>query len=225
MSKFFLIVEGIADVVFFRDYIIYLEEKLIKNEDTLKEKNNKFIRLQSESLEIKIFISGGYHQLGLISKTIEAHIDDGYKVLVIQDADNRVKDTKNGGVFLRLKYLDEIKEKYGVDFETFLFPNHKDDGDLETLLLQIAQPNKYNNFECCNTSYINCLKEFVKEKYILELQADKDYVYNYIRMYHGHKKAKERDRNYCLEYWDFDSDVMIPLKKFFEENISELQNS
>jgi hypothetical protein len=40
-----------------------------------------------------------------------------------------------------------------------------------------------------------------------------------LSLYEGHHVAKERDRVYNEKYWDFSSDALIPLKKFFEKNI------
>ncbi len=219
MSKILLIVEGIADVIFFRDYLCFFQNDLCLLNDSLTNKKNQFICLKSNSFEIKVLISGGYHRIVDKKTTIEEHVDFGYKILVIQDADNNKKDTKAGGLDLRLKYLEKIKNEHNIDFEIFLFPNHQDDGDLETLLLRITQNDKYNPFDNCHTGYINCLEKILKIQTIKDFRKEKNYIYTYLSLYEGHHVAKERDREYVPEYWDFDSTALMPLKSFFEKHL------
>jgi hypothetical protein len=149
--------------------------------------NKKFIRLTKEQIDFK------------------------YKILVIQDADNPKKNSYSG-VENRIDYLNKIKIKESINFEIFLFPNDKDDGDLETLLLEIADFKNYD-------TYMECLHKFIKEEHLNEMIEDKVKIFNYIRMYYGKKDAKEINREYITEYWNFTSDALKPLKNFIEKNI------
>jgi len=207
-----VIVEGIADIIFFRDYFkfLYIDLEIVKEAKVT-------LTLKSETLEIVILESGGLTKLKFLKTRIQDDIKDKYKVFVIQDADNEDKDY--GGVKSRKQYLSDEKTKLEIDFESFLFPNDSDDGDLETLLLQIVQEDKYNQFENCHTGYIDCLEHFLKKKIIKDFRKEKNYIYTYLSLYEGHHVAKERDRVYDKTYWDFSSNALIPLKKFFEENI------
>lgn len=101
----------------------------------------------------------------------------------------------------------------------FYFQIIKDNGDLETLLLQIKNNTKYNNFFECYSEYIKCIKINTEVNYIDELLEDKNKVFSYFTSYYGTDKAKEENREYTLEYWDFNSDSLKPLKNFIEKNI------
>ncbi|MEA1955811.1 MAG: DUF3226 domain-containing protein [Campylobacterota bacterium] len=214
MSKYLIIVEGKADIIFIKDYLmfIYKHFKIIKE---LNKKNKKEIVIQSTNIEIKILIAGGYTVIkeNKFIKSMEEHKDSEYKILIIQDADNPKKD--DGGVENRMKYLNDTS----IEFKTFLFPNNKDDGDLETLLLQIKNNNKYNSFFECYSEYVKCIKTNTKLDYIDELLEDKNKVFSYFTSYYGMDKAKEENREYTLEYWNFNSDSLKPLKIFIEKNI------
>jgi len=214
MQKYLIIVEGKADIIFLRDYLIalYLDLKIIKN---FTKKNKREIVLKSDKIEIKILIAGGYTAIkdDKFLKSMETYIDDEYKILVIQDADDPTKD--DGGIENRMKYLDKID----VEFETFLFPNHQDNGDLETLLLGIIDKSKYVNFLNCYTKYISCIKDMTQKDFINELLDNKNRVFSYFTSYYGMENSKEENREYTKEYWDFNSDYLKRLKEFLEKNI------
>jgi len=217
MQKYLIIVEGKADIVFLKYYLmsLYSDLKITKE---FSKKNKKEIILTSNSIEIKILIAGGYTAIKekKILKSIEEHIDFEYKVLIIQDADNPTKE--NGGVKARMEYLNKID----IEFKTFLFPNHKDDGDLETLFLQIKKDEKYDKFFECYNQYINCIKTNTELDFINELLEDKNRVFSYFSAYYGMERAKEENREYIHVYWDFDNNALIPLKDFFEINIFKI---
>jgi len=215
MSKYLIVVEGKADIVFLRDYLMFLYSNLniIKN---FTKKNRKEIVFKSDSIEIKILVAGGYTKIkeNKILTSIKEHIDYEYKILIIQDADNPDKD--NGGVQNRMEYLDKIKD---IKFETFLFPNHKDDGDLETLLLRIIDRLKYDSFLSCYKNYVTCIKEITQKDFITELLEDKNRVFSYFSAYYGMENSKEENREYIEDYWDLKSNALKALEKFIKNNI------
>jgi hypothetical protein len=100
MSKTLIIVEGIADVIFLRDYIKFLKNDYIIDDTELKDKKTKYLKLSIDNKEIKILIGGGYTTIGKLSSRIKEHIDTEYKIVIIQDADNLNK--ANGGVINRI---------------------------------------------------------------------------------------------------------------------------
>lgn len=213
MQKYLIVVEGKADVSFLKDYLIHLDNNLnIKKEFNNKDKT---IVIGKENIEIKILVGGGYTAIleQKILTILKMHQDDGYNILVIQDADNPNKN--HGGVENRIKYLNDLS----VEFETFLFPNHQDDGDLETLLLTIVKNEKYENFFACYKEYVNCIKKATAINCIEELLEDKHKVFSYFCAYSGMENSKEENRKYEADYWDFKSDKLNPLKDFFEKNL------
>lgn len=129
-------------------------------------------------------------------------IDKGhtFHLLMIQDADNPKK--QYGGVEARLEYLKTVKqeiegkESITFDFETFLFPNHKDDGDLETLLMSIINQEEYNKFFACYQSYCCCIKPYANPSSIDFLLENKSKIFSYIQTHRGQEFANEGKRDY-----------------------------
>lgn len=218
IKKYLILVEGIADMIFFRDYLIFLDSNL----EVQTEKIKKELILKSQDKNITLRMIGGYTEISN-NKTIiqnynkENTIKQGSTmVLVIQDTDNLDKD--NGGILNRMSYLNNLKETLSLEFETFLFPNHKDDGDLETLLLQIVKDEKFNSANSCYSGFVKCLKN-ISTDVANELAKDKNKIFNYFRAYYGISSAKEVNRVYEQEYWNFDSDSLTTLKDFFDKKV------
>lgn len=207
--RILILVEGIADIIFLRDYLIFLDNNL----STVTEKIKKELILKSNTKEIKLKAIDGYTNIPLNKKMIMTHIDEGFKVLVIQDADN--PDKENGGVQNRMQYLNE--QKSDLLFETFLFPNHTNNGDLETLLLRIKKDEKYNPSHECYQTYIECTEK-INSQCSAELKEDKSLVFNYFRTYYGMENSKEQNRKFEVTYWGFSSEALNPLKTFFDNN-------
>ena len=201
-----------ADIIFLRDYIKFLQKDCTINQKSLSKNKYLEIKVPKKNIEIKILIGGGYTAIVNLSKTITSYIDEGYKVFVIQDADNQNKE--NGGVNNRIQYLNNLKTEKCIDFSIFLFPNNKDDGDLETLLLRIKNESKYKITDECYIKYIECISNFSNQIFIDELKEDKNKVFNYIRTYYGMDNAKEQNRCYETDYWDLNHNELKPLKMF-----------
>jgi hypothetical protein len=213
-EKYLIVVEGKADAIFLKDYLMHLDKSL--SITTNFDKKNKIaIILKSEYAEIKILVAGGYTVIKeeKFLKSLNEYIDSNYKILIIQDADNPSKD--NGGVQNRIKYLELDSS---IEFKAFFFPNNKDDGDLETLLLRIKKNDQYNTSNGCYQYYIDCTKK-INPEWSAELEEDKSLVFNYFRTYYGMENSKEENRKYEADYWDFESDKLNPLKDFFEKNL------
>lgn len=209
-QKFFILVEGTADIVFLKDYLISLNNSF----EIDKLKGNE-LELLSENRKITIQATNGYTQINNRKTTIDKRVDAGYKILVIQDADDPTKN--HGGKTNRLAYLEQIKSTLSITFETFLFPNNQDDGDLETLLLIIKNEKQ---FMIADTCYNNFHKEEYNNggKFAHELLETKNRVYNYFRTYYGIENAKEINRKFEKTHWDFNHSYLKPLKDFFEKN-------
>ena len=214
MTKYLVLVEGFADATFIRDYLkhIYPEAILIKEESKTK-------TLTIGTVIVKISVVGGYTALTeKLRVKIKEYVDSEYKIIVIQDADS--PKIENGGAFERSKYLDQVKKEVGVKFDSFLFPNNSDDGDLEVLLLAIANHKKIGPALDCYKDYAGCVERIgVDQKHVSELLEDKNLVFCYFRTYYGIKNAKENNRLYSLEYWNLNDEYLEPLSNFFKEKI------
>ncbi|OOP85639.1 hypothetical protein B0X24_02690, partial [Helicobacter pylori] len=127
--------------------------------------------------------------------------------------------------------LSKTQQKI-TEEQIFLFPNNQNDGDLETLLLEIA---KHDEFLKCFEGYLECIKSKEHYKPIKNIRKSKWYAYlealglenltkTNIDVFDGKGKIrKEYKEEYerLKEVIDFNSNSLIPLKDFlgqFAEN-------
>ncbi len=163
-------------------------------------------------------------------KRILNNEDHRYKqVCIIFDADIKEENQESDAGFdNKLKHIrKEFKEK-GTDFpkeQIFLFPNNQDDGDLETLLLEIA---KHDEFLKCFEGYLECIKSKEHYKPIKNIRKNMLYAYlealglenltkTNIDVFDSKGKIKEKHKEEyekLKEVIDFNSNSLIPLKDF-----------
>ncbi|QQW68710.1 DUF3226 domain-containing protein [Helicobacter pylori] len=158
------------------------------------------------------------------------------QVCIIFDADiKKENQERDAGFDNKLKHIREKFKEKGTDFpkeQIFLFPNNQDDGDLETLLLEIA---KHDEFLKCFEGYLECIKSKEHYKPIKNIRKSKWYAYleafglenltkTNIDVFDGKGKIrKEYKEEYekLKEVIDFSLNSLIPLKDFlgqFAEN-------
>ncbi len=157
--------------------------------------------------------------------------DQAYKqVCIIFDADKKESQERDAGFDNKLKYIrEEFKEK-GIDFpreQIFLFPNNQDDGDLETLLSEIANHKEFIN---CFESYLDCIKKKEHYKPIKNIRKSMWYAYlealgledlytkkNIFDNIGGKVKNEyEEDYEKLKKAIKFESKLLNPLKNFLE---------
>ncbi|WRA12046.1 hypothetical protein KVK46_01790 [Helicobacter pylori] len=156
------------------------------------------------------------------------------QVCIIFDADIKEENQESDAGFdNKLKHIrKEFKEK-GIDFpkeQIFLFPNNQNDGDLETLLLEIAE---HDDFLKCFEGYLECIKSKEHYKPIKKIRKSKWHAYlealcltdlytKDVFDIKGKIKEKHKEEYEKLkEVIDFNSNSLIPLKNFlgqFAEN-------
>ena len=145
---------------------------------------------------------------------MKANTSNGIANLVIFDADF----PENGGGFGdRKNEIEDWKTKHGLDFELFLFPNNEVDGELETLLEKIINPQNaaifscWDNFEECLTTKTTCTKN------PLTIPAKKSKIYAYMEVLHGESntekiKIKDPYRDFTnSQHWDLSVPALEPL--------------
>ncbi|MGN8387694.1 DUF3226 domain-containing protein [Helicobacter pylori] len=170
-------------------------------------------------------------------KSILNNEDHRYKqVCIIFDADIKKENQESDAGFdNKLKHIREKFKEKGTDFpkeQIFLFPNNQDDGDLETLLSEIA---KYDEFLKYFEGYLECIKSKEHYKPIKKIRKNMLYAYlealglenltkTNIDVFDGKGKIKEKykeEYEKLKEVIDFNSNSLIPLKNFlgqFAEN-------
>lgn len=157
-------------------------------------------------------ITGGWTRLFERKNIIElqrVQDEDGVS-LVIFDADKSLISRRNN-------LLSEVKENL-LNIELFLFPDNISSGDLESLLLSIANKEKHEAFFRCFDEYINCLQVYsdkYEEKYKKELSLPprKACVFEYLEIHNQETKEEKRDYTNAT-YWNLDSPHLDPLKDF-----------
>lgn len=144
-KEILIFVEGPSDKVFLEVYLYFLEDLPIKN-----------FKVQS--------IKG---KDNLSKRLLEIEKYD--KTLIIFDADKDYESNKKE----ILKVVSKTKQTISEE-QIFLFPNNQDDGDLETLLLEIA---KHDEFLKCFEGYLECIKSKEHYKPIRNIRKNKLYAY------------------------------------------------
>ncbi len=200
-KEILIFVEGPSDRFFLEVYLLYLYFQ--------------------ERFPIKNFKVQNVDGKDNLSKRL-LEIEKYDKTLIIFDADKDYESNKKEILKIVLESKQTISEE-----QIFLFPNNKDDGDLEILLLEIA---KYGEFLKCFEGYLECIKN--KEHYKPIKNIRKNMLYAYLEVFglenltktDGKDKIKEKHKEEyekLKEVIDFSLNSLIPLKNFlgqFAEN-------
>ncbi|MDO7810075.1 DUF3226 domain-containing protein [Helicobacter pylori] len=216
-KEILIFVEGPSDKVFLEVYLYFLEDLPIKNFKVQNIKGKD--NLSKRLLEIEKYD----------------------KTLIIFDADKDYESNKKE----ILKVVSKTKQTISEE-QIFLFPNNQDDGDLETLLLEIA---KHDEFLKCFEGYLECIKS--KEHYKPIRNIRKNMLYAYLEVFELQKffqykwdtNNKKNEENIIIddkgkikeehqeeyeklkEVIDFKSKSLIPLKNFLEKSTENNQKT
>ncbi|GAA8838666.1 hypothetical protein HpRN165_02760 [Helicobacter pylori] len=174
----------------------------------------------------------------IIEKILKNKHQTYKQVCIIFDADKKESQESDAGFDNKLKHICERFKEKGINFpreQIFLFPNNQDDGDLETLLLEIA---KHEEFINCFESYLDCIKK--KEHYKPIKNIRKNMLYAYLEAFgledldtkknifdtEGKIKEEHQEEYEKLkEVIDFKSKSLIPLKNFLEKSTENKQKT
>lgn len=197
-------VEGIADVVFLRQYIKKLYD----------------IELDKDSIT---YLDGWTNiKNDEIITQFKKNSDDGVTSLVIFDADN---DPKTRRIELQNNAVNN-----NISYEIFLFPNDVDNGALEDLLMRIINNDNKAVSECWDRYEDDLGKQIISWKIPPKptIPSIKTRVYAYLEALVGESKSqknliKERNRLYTdKNHWDLDSQELNPLKSFLDRYFSNI---
>ncbi|GAA8810119.1 hypothetical protein HpRN110_03950 [Helicobacter pylori] len=163
------------------------------------------------------------------------------QVCIIFDADKKESQESDAGFDNKLEHIREKFKEKRIDFpreQIFLFPNNQDDGDLETLLLKIANHKEFIN---CFEGYLDCIKKTEHYKPIKNIRKNKWYAYLEVFelqkffQYKWDTNNKKNEENIIIddkgkikerykeeyeklkEVIDFNSKSLIPLKNFLRQ--------
>ncbi len=186
MKELIVVVEGETDVPFIRYYINLIIQNC----------NLNFVQLSDESF-IK---TGSKDALYLTIQIIEGKLINGKQVIVLFDAD------KDYGTSLK-----NVNKQLTQPVPTFLFPDNKNTGTLETLLCQIV-PKEHQVIFGCYDDYAKCINSLNKYKSTKE----KGKILSYVEIVTPLNKAisLKQVNSFDTEYWDIESEYLTPLKNF-----------
>ena len=196
---FTIFVEGIADEVFFRQYLHHLYGIIVPN--------NRIQRLDGWTN-----LKGSTWQQRMRTNTA-----NGGTNIVILDADNDIEARRSDVL--------SWKTENALEFELFLLPNDQDTGALEDLLERIINPNNRPILNC----WEDYEKELVtlaipgRTPPPLTIPAKKTKIYGYLEAMLGESKSqkeliKEANRNYeNTQHWNLDAEYLEPLKEFLHK--------
>ena len=198
---FTIYVEGIADVVFFKQYIHHVLGVEVPE--------NSIVKLDGWTN-----LKGAAWQQRMKTMT-----DNGGTNIVIIDADKDI-DARRSDI---LKW----KQDNSLEFELFLLPNDKDAGALEDLLENIINPNNKPIFECWESYEKELVKLDIPGRTPppLTTPAKKTKIYGYLEAYHGETKRekeliKEANRNYTdPKLWNLDAEYLGTLRNFLNDKL------
>ncbi len=158
--------------------------------------------------------AGGWENIKQEKKIFEKSTDQNFQNLVIFDSDYRDKE---GGFKRRLAQLEETRTTLSLNYDIFLFPNHQEDGTLETLLERLINPEKRIILDCWR-SYEQCLKGHSEQNFTLPSAKSKIYSYLEVQLPNtkeGKRLAKDQERDFKnQDHWHLDHEAGQALKDF-----------
>ena len=176
----------------------------------------------------EIIPTGGYKNL-MDSKTmpfievLRANTDVGGKNLVVFDADT---EKNNGGFAVRQEYLIKRRDELNLEFDLFLWPDNKSDGDVEVLMESIARTDLYPEFFDCFAKYEHCMSQRKNEDnepfYSSPNRKGKLHTY-FNALPISNAKKKKFGHGVCRwgdqEIWNMESKSLVPIKEFLLERL------
>lgn len=200
---FTIFVEGIADEVFFRQYLHHLYGIIVPY--------NRIQRLDGWTN-----LKGSTWQ-----QRMRTNMANGGANIVIIDADDDIDARRS----------DILAWKTGndLDFELFLLPNDQDAGALEDLLENIINPNNRPILDCWEDYEKKLIKLDIPSRTPppLTTPAKKTKIYGYLEALLGTSKRekeliKEKERDYeNTQHWNLDAEYLEPLKEFLENYLNQ----
>ncbi len=180
-----------------------------------------FILTLLRSLDIapekyEIITVGGKDNLSNVSNKMRDIELNGGRNILIFDADT---SANGGGFSVRLSEIEATLTAKGVHADIFLFPNHQDDGDFETLLDRIANRSSHQLFFDCFYDFECC----VAPQYVAPNLKGKLHTYVSSQKWLNKKQRDNIGKGEWLfeekKLWDLDSPELQSLKVFLLNNL------
>lgn len=209
MENVIIFCEGVSDQRFLRDFIYLNYQFEITDKDL---KANKYIHCLQ-----------GWANLKNLKHLIEELYTEKHS-LIFLDADDHETPEKSGFVESN-KYIDDLMKSWEwKNYDKYIFPNNKDEGEFEDFLEKIINTNNSSVFECWE-GFENCLTAGYKN---FNIPAKKSKIYLYHEVLHRNTikekdKCKDSGRDFKdTKLWDLDvknNNYLIPLKTFLDKHL------
>lgn len=211
MKEFSIFVEGDADKRFLEDYLSFLSSTEVELTLPHEWKNNVYVAKGWTNLDSPV---GEAHRNNMLRTTRRGGIN-----LVIFDADENFKN--------RYDELKQTKDKYGLEFEIFLFPNNYDGGAIEELLEQIINPQNQCVLDCWKQYEAELAKQQIvwKNPQTPTSPSSKSKIYAYLEALVGTSrsekdKIKDPYRDFLnTNHWNLAAQGLAALKEFLLHNL------
>ena len=168
-----------------------------------------------KGVDYEVIGIGGKDSLGNSVFPFRDNSLNGGKNVLLFDADT--KDNA-GGYSVRATELLAEKNRMSLDFELFLWPNNSDDGDFESLLMKMINPNHQCLLDCF-TGFEMCIRGNDPKEEIYRTPDRKSAIYTYIHTFIKSQSEEKMMKSGVWffndsRYWNLDADAGKPFHDF-----------
>lgn len=203
LGKIRIFCEGKSDQRFLRDFI-EINYNIRINDDELK--GNRYIHNL-----------GGWTNLKNVRTKITEELSD-YTSLIFLDADDERVGEKAGFKATRNLVDDLMKQWKWTKYDTYIFPNNKDDGEVEDFFQNIINKDNNGIFDCWDDLEGCILNK--NENYLLPAKKTKIYLYHEVLL-SDREKCKDANRDFKdKDLWDLNystNHYLLNLKNFLDK--------
>lgn len=220
--QFNIFVEGTDD----HDLVLVLVKQLRATTPHPTMKNTRegqrvttYLRLAGSDDILMLSSIGGWHKLGKDQEfSIRQATDNGGKTLIVFDADEAPAQ--------RTADLKQRIAAYDLTPAVFLLPGLNQTGELETLLLQLVQP-QHQGVMACYDGYEQCLQGLtIKGQPYYNTPSKKRRLYDYVNVMpiegdewdRHHKKGGQKIFE-NPDLWDLNAPAIQPLRNFLAQQL------
>ncbi len=180
----------------------------------------QYVEHLDSGAQIKCVGLGGKDKLINFANLIEQNTKKGEKNLVIFDCDS---PGNNGGISQRKAWIEKLKKDNNLEFDYFFFPNNKDDGAFEDLLLHIINTEHKCIIDCFEC-FEHCISTHNSAQ-MYEMPNMKAKMYTYMETFKLSRDEREKFKKgdwffNDKRFWDLDNPYLNPLKEFILKNLN-----
>lgn len=167
MKRILIFCEGVTDQIFIADCLEVFygfntnrKDNSRKTINGIEERKKEIKFSDSATIEGEVIDVGGCSKL-VKQEFLHSMMADNTELeginIVIFDADYTKKDSGNKGFDACSHKLTNIQKRKNINFESYIWPNNKEDGEIEDLLRQLIPIHKECIFNCIE-AHQSCLK-------------------------------------------------------------------